>query len=292
MSEYVETFLNAYRYGGVDLSFSLYNFNLWLIALSLFFFALEWLRPWRKDQPKFRKDFWLDAFYMLFNVVLFGLIIFNAVCAVAGKALADILGLFGAQNIVALHIEAWPAWSQLLVIFIVRDFVHWNIHRLLHRVPWLWNFHKVHHSVEQMGFAAHLRFHWMENIVYKTLEFLPLALIGFDVQHIIIVYVITLAWGHFNHANFVLPSWIKRFTRPLRYIFNHPEMHIWHHARQLPKEHPNGMNFGLTLSIWDWIFKTAYIPSDGRDLDIGIQDQQKFPKSFWGQLIYGFKPEK
>ena len=290
MSEYAQTFLNAY--GGIDLTPHLTNFLYWLVAVSLFFFALELIRPWRANQPKFRKDFWLDAFYMFFNVALFGFVIFNAVTAVVGKALSDLLSLFGAENIVALHVETWPVWLQLLIVFVVRDFVHWNVHRLLHRVPWLWEFHKVHHSVEQMGFAAHLRYHWMENVVYKTLEFLPLALIGFSTPAIFVVYVLTLAWGHFNHANFVLPAALKRVVWPLRYVFNHPEMHIWHHAREMPPEHRNGMNFGITLSIWDWIFHTAYMPNDGRDLDIGIPDQETFPKSFWGQLIWGFRRSK
>ena len=50
----------------------------WLMAISLFFRALEWLKPWRENQARFRKDFWLDFFYMFFNFFLFHLIIYNA----------------------------------------------------------------------------------------------------------------------------------------------------------------------------------------------------------------------
>ncbi|MFT5467846.1 MAG: sterol desaturase/sphingolipid hydroxylase (fatty acid hydroxylase superfamily) [Verrucomicrobiales bacterium] len=293
MSDYFEIIKQAYWDAGYFFQMfhqpSWTNYLYWLVGISLAFFLLELARPWRKNQPKFRKDFWLDAFYMLFNYFLFALIIFSAVSAVVSALFSDLLGMFGMENVVAIRIETWPAWAQLLTVFILRDFIHWNIHRLLHRVPRLWEFHKVHHSVEQMGFAAHLRFHWIENVVYKTLEFLPLAVIGFSTDSIAIVYLVTLAWGHFNHANFVLPNFLRRIFRPLRYVFNHPEMHIWHHAREMPAEHRNGMNFGLTLSIWDWIFRTAYIPGDGRDLDIGISDQKTFPKTFWGQLFFGFR---
>lgn len=291
MQKYGEAFLSAYS-GGIDLTPGWGNFLYWLVAISLFFFALELIRPWRPKQPKFRQDFWLDAFYMFFNVALFGLIIFDGLSRVAALGLSDFLAVFGAENLVAIHIETWPAWAQLLTVFLVRDFVHWNVHRLLHRVPWLWEFHKVHHSVEQMGFAAHLRYHWMENVVYKVLEFLPLALIGFSTDSIMVVYVVTLAWGHFNHSNFVLPKILRRLVWPLRYVFNHPEMHIWHHVRDMPPDHPYGMNFGLTLSVWDWIFGSACIPGDGRDLDIGIPDQKSFPKTFFGQLFYGFGRRK
>lgn len=57
--------------------------------------------------------------------------------------------------------------------------VQWNTHRLLHKVPFLWEVHKVHHSVREMGYAAHLRYHFGETIVYRTIEYIPLAIISF-----------------------------------------------------------------------------------------------------------------
>ena len=76
------------------------------------------------------------------------------------------------------HVAAFPIALQLLLMFVLRDFIQYWTHRLLHRVPVLWSFHKVHHSVEQMGFAAQLRFHWMETIVYRAVQYLPLAMVG------------------------------------------------------------------------------------------------------------------
>ncbi|MEL7533772.1 MAG: sterol desaturase family protein, partial [Bacteroidota bacterium] len=166
------------------------------------------------------------------------------------------------------------------------DFVQWNVHRLLHAVPFLWEFHKVHHSVEQMGFAAHLRYHWMETIVYRSLEYLPLAMIGFGIDDFFTVYIFTLAVGHFNHSNIRVP------LGPLKYIFNNPQMHIWHHAHDLPETHPRGINFGLTLSIWDYLFGTAVIPHDGKDIKLGFPGRESFPETFWQQITYGFRRKK
>jgi sterol desaturase/sphingolipid hydroxylase (fatty acid hydroxylase superfamily) len=165
----------------------------------------------------------------------------------------------------------------------VRDFVQWWVHRLLHRVDFLWNFHKVHHSVEQMGFAVHLRYHWMENVVYRSIEYIPLALIGIGLRDFFIIHIFTLAVGHFNHSNFQIP------LGPLKYIFNNPQMHIWHHAYDLPKEKRFGVNFGLTLSVWDYLFKTNYIPKDGRDIRLGYPGVEELPKDFIGQNLSGFK---
>lgn len=258
----------------------------WVIGMSLFFFALEIFRPWRKDQPKFRKDFWLDAFYMFFNLFLFSLIIYKAASDLVVNWFHSLLAVFGITNLVAIEIGSWAVWAQLFTLFITRDFIHWNVHRLLHRVPWLWEFHKVHHSVEQMGFAAHLRYHWMENIFYRMLEYLPLALIGFGISDFLIVYLFTTIVGHFNHSNLRVP------LGPLKYLFNNPQMHIWHHARDLPSEHRYGMNYGLTLSVWDYLLKTAYLPHDGRDIPLGFHDMKKFPKTFWGQMTHGFRKKK
>ena len=262
------------------------NYFYWLLGISFFFFLMEVLRPWREGQPKFRKDFWLDAFYMLFNFFLFSLIIYHAASELVVTWFQNLLSVVGITNLVAIKIGGWAIWVQLLTLFVLRDFIHWNVHRLLHRIPWLWEFHKVHHSVEQMGFAAHLRYHWMENVVYKVIEYLPLALIGFGINDFLIVHLFTIIVGHFNHSNLRVP------LGPLKYIFNNPQMHIWHHAKKLPREHRYGMNFGLSLSIWDYIFRTAYIPHNGRDIPLGFHDMKEFPKTFWGQMIHGFRRKK
>lgn len=260
---------------------SLDNYLYWLIGISLFFFLLEILNPWRKGQARFRQDFWLDTFYMFFNFFLFSLIVYHAASELVVNWFHHLLGIVGVTNLVAIKVDSFPIWVQLFILFLLRDFIQWNVHRLLHRVPWLWEFHKVHHSVKEMGFAAHLRYHWMENVVYKTLEYLPLAMIGFGITDFLIVHLFTTVWGHFNHSNLKIP------LGPLKYVFNNPQMHIWHHAKKLPREHRYGMNYGLTLSIWDYLFKTAYQPRDGRDITLGFHDEKEFPKGFWGQLVHG-----
>ncbi|MEQ9467286.1 MAG: sterol desaturase family protein [Ekhidna sp.] len=259
-----------------------HSYFYWLIGVSAFFFILEWVKPWRKSQARFRKDFWLDFFYMFFNFFLFSLIVFNAASNVVVHFFNDLLAPIGITNLVAFEVMSWPTWAHLLLGFFVRDFVQWWTHRLLHRVSFLWEFHKVHHSVKEMGFAAHLRFHWMETVVYRTIEYLPLALIGIGLRDFFIIHIFTLAVGHFNHSNFRLN------LGPLKYIFNNPEMHIWHHAKALPKDRFYGVNFGLTLSIWDYLFKTDYIPESGKDIELGFPGDEEFPQDFTGQITHGF----
>lgn len=284
---YLETIKNAYQsywnYLINEISNpSWHNYFYWLIGVSLFAFTLELLFPWRKNQGRFREDFWLDAFYMFFNFFIFSLIVYNAFSDVIVKMFNQFLAWFGIQNLVAIEIGGWPLWLKLLTMFILRDFIQWNVHRLLHRVPALWEFHKVHHSVQQMGFAAHLRYHFMETIVYRTLEYIPLAMIGFGLTDFFVVHIFALAIGHLNHSNIYLP------LGPLQYILNSPQMHIWHHAENLPKG-SYGVNYGLSLSIWDYLYGTVYMPSNGRDEKLGFENCDTFPKSFFSQMTQPIK---
>ena len=292
MERYLDIIISAYQgytgylWGQITFTGSeswWHNYFWYLVLISAVFFSLEISKPWRKDQPRFRKDFWLDIFYMFFNFFLFSLIIFNAASDVFVNLWNDFLALFGSENTVAITVASWPKWGQLLLLFVLKDFIEWWVHRLLHIVPVLWEFHKVHHSVEQMGFAAHLRYHWMESVLYKSIVYLPFSMIGFGIDDFFVVHVFAIAIGHWNHANFRVKIGL------LGYILNNPNMHMWHHAYEVPEDRKYGMNFGLTLSLWDYIFRTAYIPSTGRDIRLGFPGISHFPKTFWDQARYGFK---
>lgn len=289
MNDYLDLIINSYSGYWNYLKNEIITINHWdnyfygLIAISLIVWLLEIAFPWRKNQALFRKDFWLDTFYMFFNFFLLNLIVLIALSNTASKLLDDVLSIVGLSisSFQLFDVDDLPLWLGLLIFFLVSDFVQWNTHRLLHRSNFLWNFHKVHHSVKEMGFAAHLRYHWMEPIVYKSLLYIPIAIIGgFDAQHVAIVHFFAIVIGHLNHANL---GWDYGF---LKYIFNNPKMHIWHHAKKLPEHVRYGANFGLTLSLWDYIFKTDYIPHNGRDIELGFDGDEDFPKDFIGQEMY------
>jgi len=290
MQEYVQVFLDGYygywNYLSSEILYpSWHNYFWWLLGISLVVWSLELVFPWRKNQAAIREDFWLDGFYMFFNFFLFSLIGYNAVSNVAVEAFNDFLALFGINNLVAFQIASWPVWSQFLLLFVVADFIQWNVHRWLHYSPWLWEFHKVHHSVEQMGFAAHLRYHWMETIIYKSVQYIPLSMIGFGLDDFFILHLVTILIGHLNHAN------VKITYGPLKYVLNNPVMHLWHHAKNIPAG-SNGVNYGISLSLWDYLFGTAYIPNQNANEPLGFEDQETFPKTFLQQLTHPWNNKK
>ncbi|WP_432671187.1 sterol desaturase family protein [Flavobacterium sp. SM2513] len=289
METYIDLLLNSYSgYFNYLKNEILYwkwdNYFYGLIAISLVVWLLEMLFPWRKQQAVFRKDFWLDLFYLFFNFFLLNLILLIALSSVTEQLLNDFVGVFGFElaSIQLFSISELPKPVALLLFFLISDFLQWNVHRLLHTIPFLWKIHKTHHSVKEMAFAAHFRYNWMEPIVYKSLLYLPVILIGgVDLADVFIVHFITIAIGHLNHANI---GWDYGY---LKYILNNPKMHIWHHSKKMPNKY--GVNFGISLSLWDYLFKTNYIPFDGRDIELGFHDDEQFPTDFLDQELYPLK---
>jgi len=253
------------------------NYFYGLILISIIVWMLELLFPWRKNQKKLRRNFWLDGFYMFFNFFIFSIIIQGVYNLFQSSISEELIHKFEFINIANI-----PTIMALLLFFVLNDFVQWFTHVILHRFEFLWDFHKVHHSVKEMGFAAHLRYHWMENLVYKPLKtFVVMILIGGEPEQAFIVHFFTILIGHLNHAN------IKITWGPLKYIFNNSVMHLWHHVKDLPKDRARGVNFGISLSLWDYIFKTNYIPHESGDIEIGFENDENFPiDSFIKQVIY------
>ena len=288
MNEYLLVLLNGildtarWTWNSMTFQVDWYTNYFWgLVLISLLVGLLDIVFPWRKSQGIIRKDFWLDGFYMFFNFFIF---------SVAINGFYQLISLFFQQlgvsekSLAILNLSALPMLVQLFVFFVVLDFVQWLTHIMLHRFSFLWKFHQVHHSVKEMGFSAHLRYHWMENILYKPLKTFGVMLLGgFEPEQAYIVHFIAISIGHFNHSN------IKITWGPFKYLVNNPVMHLYHHAYHFPEEHPNGVNFGISLSVWDYIFKTNHIAEDSGTIKLGFPGDDQMPKNFMGQLKYGFK---
>jgi len=287
MQDYIDVFTSSFK-GTLNWTLKSILFEVpwylnyfWgLLLISLLVWGLEILFPWRKQQGVFRKDFGLDTFYMFFNFFLFALVI-NGVYG-GLQLFFQKLGIT-LTSLTLFDIKNWAFGVQLFVFFVVLDFLQWLTHILLHKIPFLWKFHQVHHSVKEMGFAAHFRYHWMENVLYKPFKTLGVMILGgFEPDQAYLVHFFAILIGHLNHAN-VKISW-----GPLKYILNNPIMHLYHHAYALPKG-KFGVNFGISLSLWDYLFKTHYVPEDSGTIKLGFPKEEQMPKGFLKQALHGFK---
>jgi sterol desaturase/sphingolipid hydroxylase (fatty acid hydroxylase superfamily) len=257
------------------------QYYFWLIAISLFCFTLERIFPWRKQQKILRKGIWQDLVWLIFSGHYLGLII----ALIAGKLILNLnsllyeLGLPVPESIALL--SDTPLWQQFVIFFVIKDFIEWNVHRMLHIVPWLWEFHKLHHSIEELDWIGNFRFHWGEVIVYKTILYLPMVILGVNDTVILIIAVTGTLMQDLNHAN------LRVDWGPLRYIFNSPKMHVWHHDVDVHGR--GGQNFGIVLSIWDWLFGTVYWPGDrSQPHRFGFKNMEVYPKALVTRFFYPF----
>jgi len=282
---FIDSFLGVSNWTFRQIVFSVpisENYFWGLILISLIVWILELVFPWRKNQKIFRQGFWLDIFYMFFNFFIFSIIIvgfyevFNKILFKSFNIRPDSLAL--------INLNVFSPFFQLIIFFVILDFFQWLTHILMHHIPFLWKFHKVHHSVKEMGFAAHFRYHWMENIFYKPLKVFAIMLIGgFEPEQAYVIHFFTITIGHLNHSN------LKFNYGPLKYIFNNPILHLHHHAYSVPNKFKKGVNFAISLSVWDYIFKTNYVPNSDGETKLGYLGDHSMSEGFFGQLLYGFK---
>ena len=251
-----------------------------LALISLFVLVLEALFPWRKDQPLVRRwSFAHDLVHLVFNGHFLGLLLF-------GVARTHLLPWFDAflaehgltETVYRNAASEWPLWVQIPLTLIVVDFFQWAIHVLLHRT-WLWEVHKSHHSIRdgEMSWIASFRYQWTEIVAYSSLLYLPLAFFGFSSTAVLVHAIFGTLIGHLNHAN------LNTDFGPLRYIFNSPRMHIWHHDYE--GDAKTTVNFGIIFSTWDWIFGTATIP-DEPPAKLGFVGVETYPRDFLSQTAW------
>ena len=69
-------------------------------------------------------------------------------------------------------------------------------------------------------------------------------------------------------------------------------MHIWHHAKTVPSTFSGGVNFAISFVFWDYIFRTAHIPKEGRDIELGFEAEEALPQDIGRQLIWPLKQQR
>jgi sterol desaturase/sphingolipid hydroxylase (fatty acid hydroxylase superfamily) len=240
-----------------------------LIAIALLFLVfvpLEKLFALRKQQT-FRKGWGTDIIHIVVN---------NTVSAVAGIAIAVVLAL-PLIWLRPLDLEAQlPVEASIgLAIVIVVLGSYWG-HRLSHTVPFLWRFHAVHHSIEEMDWLASGRLHPFDSAFTTACFLTPLLVLGYDGGVFAGAAVFITALAIFQHANVRL-----RFPG-VRWIINTPQWHHWHHSA-----HAQALNKNFGVPVIDKLFGTAYLPKGVYATEFGTPDPVP-EASYSRQMAYPF----
>jgi len=241
-------------------------------TIGVSFFLLERLFP-QRSQAILRKGLVSDCLYVPIHFALRLFVSFF---------LASELTALG-REILPAHtdlVRAYPVWFQVVALLFTLDLVFYLMHRAKHRYRWWWRLHETHHSSDELDFMSSVRFHPFEKLLDRLIYMLPLTVLGADETALIAWSSIEVLSGMFIHAN-------TRFgIGPLIYLFVGPEMHQWHHA--LAREHQES-NFGNVLSIFDWVFGTAYVRSTRPDA-FGIPAPAYPHENIVQQFLFAFRP--
>ncbi|MDA0262255.1 MAG: sterol desaturase family protein [Proteobacteria bacterium] len=267
----------------------------WPFLLSALLLAIVvWFGPSRRPlnahtvdafrRTVFAKEVWwhrsarADYIYYVVNVILHGALFGSLILSMDWVALttAKVLnGTFG-ERLSDTDVGA-ARLALTLVFFLTLDFGRFIAHYALHHVPALWIVHKVHHSAEVLTPITSMRAHpieliWMASVPAVTAG-IPIGicihLVGKDPGVILIggLHVLIFAYsliGNLRHSHI----WLSYGT-VLNHIFVSPAQHQIHHSL-----HPQhfGKNVGYALAIWDWLFRTLYVPRSKESLTLGLGD--------------------
>ncbi len=184
-----------------------------------------------------------------------------------------------------------------LGFILITDFAAYATHWLQHKVPFLWEFHKVHHSAPVMHPLTNFREHPIDNLLYIWVFLVTggigiaciAGLMGVDPRSIdfirttVFVFIFNFTAYQLRHSHIWLawPPWLGR-------IFGSPANHQIHHSCE--ERHVN-KNFGFMFAIWDWIFGTLHLPREREHFRIGLSDGTEAEYDSLARL-YGLPFEK
>ncbi|EKF75594.1 hypothetical protein A11A3_01947 [Alcanivorax hongdengensis A-11-3] len=254
-------------YAGLD------YFVLTLLVLALVFIPMERAYPKDPAQKTLRKGWITDMKYFLFSHVGLQLISFFTVIPIQ-VFLHDKVHV-GFQQAIA----AQPLWLQFIEILLVVDFASYWIHRAFHEVPWLWKFHAVHHSSEQMDWLASSRLHLVEIVANRFAGYLPIFFLGFAPSAVYAYLVFVSFHAIFIHAN-------VRFRFPgVRWLIATPEFHHWHHSSE---DEAVDRNYAAFLPFYDKVFGTLFMP-DRLAARYGTRASTRVPEGVVKQFWFPFR---
>ena len=159
-----------------------------------------------------------------------------------------------------------PVWAHVLGAVLLLDAWTYTWHRMNHRIPFLWRFHRVHHSDAQMDVTTASRFHTGEIVLSSLLRIPLIVVLGITAWQLVLYETLMFAVVQFHHANIALPPRVDRVASA--FIVT-PAMHKVHHSRWQPE---TDSNYSAFLSVWDRLFRSFRRREALREVELGLAE--------------------
>jgi sterol desaturase/sphingolipid hydroxylase (fatty acid hydroxylase superfamily) len=242
-----------------------------LVATLGWFAAFERWRPHRRLWHRTPADLRRDASFLGMNALADGL---------AGVALAAATLPFVGSG----PASQLPLWAAAPLAVLVAEFGAYWLHRAMHRGGWGWRVHMVHHRPEALNVTNNLSTHPLNVVLLKAVKLLPLALLGFSAEAVLLAAVFMQLQSFATHAN------TRGRMGWLNYLVGTAELHRWHHSTQVRE----ALNFSTAVPLWDQLFGTFRHIAGREPADVGVEGPAAYPGATdtWALLAYPFTRDR
>jgi len=216
----------------------------------------------------------LDYWFFYLNTAVFGLIL--APLVAAPRVAAFVAHLLGSGAPAPTSASPWWSAGLTIATLLAMDLALYIGHYLQHKIPFLWEFHKVHHSAEVLTPVTAFRVHPLDDLLTLSLTALFTGIVqgllhvavgtGISDMQVLGVNVLLFAWYlfgfHLRHSHVWLayPQWLS-------HLLISPAQHQIHHS-SAPRHFDR--NMGFIFAFWDWIGGTLYVPKEREQLTYGL----------------------
>lgn len=240
------------------------------IAATLFIILERFPQIQFRPSKLFRGYFLSDIFYLLTGFIAGSYLAIDYITT-GSNLLQSYLGFstFNSLNC--------PTWLAIIIALIAIDLGNYLSHYILHRFDLLWNFHKVHHSIQLLDWLATFRSHLLEQIIRRLIAPLLLFLMGMPLTIVAIAGGIFTAWAIFNHSN------LQINLRLLEIIFITPKLHRLHHQPTTSEK-----NLGTIFTFWDRLRGTFSQEEMDKNAVFG-NGEPNYPQGWLSQFIEPLK---
>jgi sterol desaturase/sphingolipid hydroxylase (fatty acid hydroxylase superfamily) len=227
------------------------------VALLALFWAWETARPFFAPRADRLPHAGRNLAIALLNA--------GGVALCCGLAMVLVTGWTTTHQLGLLNAAALPSPLRWLLVLILLDGWMYLWHRANHSLPFLWRFHRMHHSDPALDVTTADRFHLGELALSAILRLALVPLLGLGLVELLVYDTVVAVVTHLHHANISLGRW----DRPLRALIVTPTMHKVHHSRWRPE---TNSNYATVLSVWDRLFGSFRMRPDLAAIEPGLNE--------------------
>jgi sterol desaturase/sphingolipid hydroxylase (fatty acid hydroxylase superfamily) len=246
-----------------------------IILLLTLFIALETFIPYITQYKSRRKHTVRNLALVFFSFMCYG---------ITGSWFVFWLPFIKQHQIGLLNIlNAGPVISIIAGIFLA-DLDAYILHVVSHRSSFLWRFHRIHHSDNELDSTSSLRIHPFEVFILAAWRTVTFTLLGISLGSFVVFFTVLLPVVFIQHANIRFPNWIEK---PLGFIF---ATSAWHKVHHSDEQNYTDSHYGDLFSFWDRIFGTYHKKVNVEKLNWGLKEfnEDKYQKVL-NQLMLPFK---